>query len=73
MEKFSKYDCEEMEIIIKIPKNTKALIINGLCDGIKTINMFNKQFDTDDIEKAKVELEILKVDRKEIKKYWRVS
>lgn len=65
MGKFSKYDCEEMEIIIKIPKNTKALIINGLCDDIKTINMFNKQFDSDDIEKAKEELEILKGDNNE--------
>lgn len=45
---------EWIEIKIKIPKNTIALIVNYIEQNKSIINMGNNQYDTDDLEKMKV-------------------
>ena len=44
---------EWVEIKIKIPKNTIALIVNYIEQNKNIINMGNNQYDTEDLEKMK--------------------
>ena len=43
-----------IEIKLKVPKNTIALIVNYIYQDKKGMNLGNSQYDTDDIEKMKV-------------------
>ena len=43
-----------IEIKLKVPKNTIALITNYIYQDKKGVNLGNSQYDTDDIEKMKV-------------------
>lgn len=43
-----------IEIKLKVPKNTIALIVNYIEEDKNNINLGNSQYDTDDIEKMKV-------------------
>ena len=43
-----------IEIKLKVPKNTRALIVNYIEQNKNIINMGNSQYDTKDIEKMKI-------------------
>lgn len=43
-----------IEIKLKVPKNTIALITNYIYRDKKCLNLGNSQYDTEDIEKMKV-------------------
>lgn len=45
---------EWIEIKLKVPKNTIALITNYIYQDKKGVSLGNSQYDTDDIEKMKV-------------------
>lgn len=51
MNKWKTSDLEEVEIKIKVPKRTVAFIVNAMVDNHNTIDMWNKQYDSDDIKK----------------------
>ena len=56
MNKWQDNDLEQIEIKIKIPKNTIALIVNTLSQEKNKISMSNSQYDSNDIEKLKTYL-----------------
>ena len=56
MNKWQDNDLEQIEIKIKIPKNTIALIVSTLSQEKNKISMSNSQYDSNDIEKLKTYL-----------------
>lgn len=56
MNKWQDNDLEQIEIKIKIPKNTIAFIVNTLSQEKNKISMSNTQYDSNDIEKLKTDL-----------------
>lgn len=42
---------EKVKVIIEIPKNTVAFVINILADNNGSISMTNSQYDSNDVEK----------------------
>ena len=54
MGKWKTNDLEQIEVKIKIPKNTVAFIVNTMClNDFNNITMTNSQYDSDDVEKLK--------------------
>ena len=56
MNKWQYNDLEQIEIKIKIPKNTIAFIVNTLSQEKNKISMSNTQYNSNDIEKLKTDL-----------------
>ena len=56
MNKWQDNDLEQIEVKIKIPKNTIAFIVNTISQGKNKILMSNTQYDSHDIEKLKADL-----------------
>lgn len=46
-------DLEQIEVKIKIPKNTIAFVINAFSKDNGKINMFNAQYGSEEVEKLK--------------------
>jgi len=46
-------DLEQIEVKIKIPKNTVAFVINAFSKDNGKINMFNAQYGSEEVEKLK--------------------
>ena len=57
MNKWKDNDLEKIEIKIKIPKNTIAFIVNTISQEKNKISMSNTQYDSNDVEKLKTDLE----------------
>ena len=53
MNKWKDNDLEQIEIKIKIPKNTIAFIVNTISQEKNKISMSNTQYDSNDVEKLK--------------------
>lgn len=54
MGKWKTNDLEQIEVKIKIPKNTVAFIVNTMClNDFNNITMTNAQYDSDDVERLK--------------------
>lgn len=49
-------DLEQIEVKIKIPKNTIAFIVNTISQEKNKISMSNTQYDSHDVEKLKADL-----------------
>lgn len=56
MNKWQDNDLEQIEVKIKIPKNTIAFIVNTISQEKNKILMSNTQYDSNDIEKLKADL-----------------
>ena len=56
MNEWQDNDLEQIEVKIKIPKNTIAFIVNTISQGKNKILMSNTQYDSHDIEKLKADL-----------------
>lgn len=54
MNKWEDNDLEQIEVKIKIPKNTVAFVVNTLSQEKNKVVMSNTQYDSKDIEKLKV-------------------
>lgn len=61
MNKWKDNDLEQIEVKIKIPKNTVAFVVNALSQEKGIVSMSNTQYDSKDVEKLKANL-IEKVD-----------
>ena len=56
MNKWKDNDLEQIEVKIKIPKNTVAFIVNTISQEKNKISMSNTQYDSNDVEKLKADL-----------------
>ena len=56
MNKWQDNDLEQIEVKIKIPKNTIAFIVNAISQEKNKISMSNTQYDSNDIKKLKADL-----------------
>lgn len=56
MNKWKDNDLEQIEVKIKIPKNTIAFIVNTISQEENIISMSNTQYDSNDVEKLKADL-----------------
>lgn len=56
MNKWQDNDLEQIEVKIKIPKNTIAFIVNTISQEKNKISMSNTQYDSNDVEKLKADL-----------------
>lgn len=56
MNKWQDNDLEQIEVKIKIPKNTIAFIVNTISREKNKISMSNTQYDSNDIKKLKADL-----------------
>lgn len=56
MNKWEDNDLEQIEVKIKIPKNTIAFIVNTISQEKNKILMSNTQYDSNDVEKLKANL-----------------
>ena len=56
MNKWKDNDLEQIEVKIKIPKNTIAFIVNTISQEKNKISMSNTQYDSNDVEKLKADL-----------------
>lgn len=56
MNKWQDNDLEQIEVKIKIPKNTVAFIVNTISQEKNKISMSNTQYDSNDVEKLKADL-----------------
>ena len=56
MNKWEDNDLEQIEVKIKIPKNTVAFIVNTISQEKNKISMSNTQYDSNDVEKLKANL-----------------
>jgi hypothetical protein len=53
MNKWQDNDLEQIEVKIKIPKNTIAFIVNTISQEKNKISMSNTQYDSEDVEKMR--------------------
>lgn len=53
MNKWEDNDLEQIEVKIKIPKNTIAFVVNTLSQEKNKVVMSNTQYDSKDIEKMR--------------------
>lgn len=53
MSKWTTNNLEQIEVKIKIPKNTVAFVVNALSQEKNKIVMSNTQYDNEDIEKMR--------------------
>lgn len=53
MSKWQDNDLEQIEVKIKIPKNTVAFVVNTLSQEKNRVVMGNTQYDSEDIEKMR--------------------
>lgn len=53
MGKWEKNNLEQIEVKIKIPKNTLAFVVNTLSQEKNKIVISNTQYDSEDIEKLR--------------------
>lgn len=51
MNKWTDNDLEKVKVIIEIPKNTIAFIVNTISNNNGVIAMSNTQYDSEDIKK----------------------
>ena len=56
MNEWQDNDLEQIEVKIKIPKNTIAFIVNTISQEKNKISMSNTQYDSNDIKKLKAYL-----------------
>lgn len=56
MNKWQDNDLEQIEVKIKIPKNTIAFIVNTISTEKNKISISNTQYDSNDVEKLKANL-----------------
>ena len=56
MNKWQDDNLEEIEVKIKIPKNTIAFIVNTISQEKNKISMSNTQYDSNDVENLKADL-----------------
>lgn len=56
MNKWQDNDLEQIEVKIKIPKNTIAFIVNSISQEKNKISMSNTQYDSNDVENLKADL-----------------
>ena len=56
MNKWQDNDLEQIEVKIKIPKNTIAFIVNTISQEKNKISISNTQYDSNDVEKLKADL-----------------
>lgn len=56
MNKWEDNDLEQIEVKIKIPKNTVAFVVNTLSQEKGIVSMSNTQYDSKDVEKLKANL-----------------
>lgn len=56
MNKWKDNDLEQIEVKIKIPKNTVAFIVNTISQEKNKISMSNTQYDSNDVENLKADL-----------------
>lgn len=56
MNKWQDNDLEQIEVKIKIPKNTIAFIVNTISREKNKISMSNTQYDSNDVENLKADL-----------------
>lgn len=56
MNKWQDNDLEQIEVKIKIPKNTVAFIVNTISQEKNKITMSNTQYDSNDVENLKADL-----------------
>jgi hypothetical protein len=56
MNKWQDNDLEQIEVKIKIPKNTIAFIVNTISQEKNKISMRNTQYDSNDVENLKADL-----------------
>lgn len=56
MNKWQGNDLEQIEVKIKISKNTIAFIVNTISQEKNKISMSNTQYDSHDVEKLKADL-----------------
>lgn len=56
MNKWEDNNLEQIEVKIKIPKNTVAFIVNTISQEKNKISMSNTQYDSNDVEKLKANL-----------------
>ena len=56
MNKWKDNDLEQIEVKIKIPKNTISFIVNTISQEKNKISMSNTQYDSNDVEKLKADL-----------------
>lgn len=64
MNKWQDNDLEQIEVKIKIPKNTIAFVVNTLSQEKNKVVMSNTQYDSNDVENLKADL-VEKVDNDE--------
>ena len=53
MSEWKNNDLEQIEVKIKIPKNTVAFVVNTLSQEKNKVVMSNTQYDSEDIEKMR--------------------
>lgn len=53
MNKWEDNDLEQIEVKIKIPKNTIAFILNTISQEKNKISLSNTQYDSNDVKKLK--------------------
>lgn len=53
MSKWTTNNLEQIEVKIKIPKNTVAFVVNTLSQEKNKVVMSNTQYDSEDIEKMR--------------------
>ena len=51
MNEWKDNDLEKVKVIIEIPKNTKAFIVNTISDNNGVIAMSNTQYDSKDVKR----------------------
>lgn len=56
MNKWKDNDLEQIEVKIKIPKNTIAFIVNTISQEKDKVSMSNTQYDSNDVKKLKTDL-----------------
>ena len=56
MNKWQDNNLEQIEVKIKIPKNTIAFIVNTISREENKISMSNTQYDSNDVENLKADL-----------------
>ncbi len=56
MNKWQDNDLEQIEVKIKIPKNTVAFIVNTISQEKNKISISNTQYDSNDVENLKADL-----------------
>lgn len=56
MNKWEDNNLEQIEVKIKIPKNTVAFIVNTISQEKNKISISNTQYDSNDVENLKADL-----------------